>query len=238
MSDAPQRRQAIRFPHQETLLHRVLIGGGLVAVAVFVGLIARRLYENSLPDTFGRALADLLLQLALIVVLGTAIKLVVDGYADRRAMLEREQQERLELLRRMRAQHVKVAFAQRLILAHQSGKTYTEQLRTLMIVGAELEDLAEDVRATGNVFGDDQGSVIAGIEEIVSYLADGSAEYVNCHAKVDADAVAKKNLEQMISSHDMVWIKAFIAPSPNFPVTYAMALAKCKGRMRQHAYGR
>jgi len=238
MSDTPKRPLSIRFPHQETLLHRALIGGGLVAVAVVVGLIARQLYEDSLPDTFGRALADLLLQLALIVVLGTAIKLVVDSYADRRARLEREQQDRLELLRRMRAQHVKVAYAQRLILAHQSGKTYTEQLRALMIVGAELEDLAEDVKATGNLFGEDQDSVIAGIESIVSYLADGSAEYVRCHAKVDADAVAKKPLEQTITAHNMVWVRAFIAASPKFPDAYDKALANCKGRMRQRAYGR
>ncbi|MBA2559664.1 MAG: hypothetical protein H0V07_07185 [Propionibacteriales bacterium] len=238
MSEAPRRREAVRLRHQDTLLHQVLVGGGLVAVAAVVGLIAWRLFEGSSPDTFGRALAGLLLQLALIVVLGAAIKFVVDSYADRRARLDREQQERIELLRRMRAQHVKVAFAQRLILAHQTGKTYTEQLRVLMIVGAELEDLAEDVRATVDLFGDDHGTVIFGIEEIVSYLAEGSAEYVECHAKVDADAVAKKNLEHMIRTHNMVWVKEFIAPSPSFPDSYAQSLAKCKGRMRQHAYGR
>jgi hypothetical protein len=238
MSDGPGRRQAIRRPHQDALLRQVLIGGGLVVVAIFLGLVAWRLFEESSPDTFGRALAGLLLQLALIVVLGTVIKLIVDSYADRRARLEREQQERIELLRRMRAQHVKVAFAQRLVLAHQSGKTYAEQLRVLMIVGAELEDLAEDVRATQDLFGDDQGTVISGIEEIVSYLADGSTEYVRCHAKVDADAVARKNLEHMIRAHSMVWIEEFIAPSPDFPDPYVAALEKCKGRMRQHAYGR
>jgi hypothetical protein len=238
MPHAPNRRQAFRFRRQRTVLHQVLIGGGLVAVAVIVGIAAKRLYEDSVPETFGRALADLLLQLALIVVLGTAVKLVVDSYADRRARLEREQQQRLELLRRMRAQHVKVALAQRLILAHQSGKTYTEQLRALMLVGAELEDLAEDIRATGGLFGDDQGDVIAGIEEIVSYLGDGFAEYVRCHAYVDADAVAKKTLAHMITAHDMAWVRALTEASPNFPAAYADALSKSKGRMRRHAYGR
>lgn len=236
MSDVAEPQRAVRFPDRKKQRHGGAIAS-LVVAAVVLGVAAWTLYAHSDPESFARAFADLLLQLALIVVLGTVVKIIVDRYAERRARLEREHTQRLELLRRMRAQHVKVAFAQRLMCAHQSGKTYTEQMRAMMIVGAELEDLAEDVKATGDLFGNDQDEVIAGISAIVEYLNAGSDEYVVCHAKVDADAVANKNLPHMMATHEMVWVRDFTNAFPDLPAPYAEALTKSKGTMRQHAYG-
>lgn len=90
---------------------------GLV-VAVVLVVIAKAIFDGSRPDTFRREFADLSLQLALIVVLGALVKLLIDSYAERRTRVEQDHAKRVELLRRVRAQHVKVAYAQRLILAH------------------------------------------------------------------------------------------------------------------------
>jgi len=47
-------------------------------------------------------------------------------------LLEQDNEKRLGLLRRTRAVHVAVAYAQRLIRVDNSGQTYSEQLRKLM----------------------------------------------------------------------------------------------------------
>jgi hypothetical protein len=121
----------------------ILLGGAFAAGLV---LVARNSFAHSKSDTFSRKFAELMLQLALIVVIGALINFFLKVYSDRRAARDQENNNRLELLRRMRAVHVAVAYAQGLIFADNSGQTYSEQLRKLMTLTYELEDIQEDVK--------------------------------------------------------------------------------------------
>lgn len=199
--------------------------------------IAKLIFDGSDPDTFRRKFAELALQLALIVVLGALFKFLVDGYANHRTKLEQDQEKRIELLRRLRAQHVRVSYARRLIMAHGSGLTYTQQVRELMLVIPELEDIAEDVKAAKSLFRPDDTTIVGGIEKLVEYLTGGADEYVRCHGFVDADAIASKPLEVTIREHNMLWVDQFITTVPDFPERYHVALTLSKGSMRKHVYG-
>jgi hypothetical protein len=221
-------RRALLKPYRFAVL-------GLVIAFVLV-VIAKAIFDGSRPDTFRREFANLSLQLALIVVLGALVKLLIDSYTERRTRIEQDHAKRIELLRRMRAQHVKIAYAQRLILAHMSGKTYTEQLRNLMLVTPELEDISEDIRAAGGLFGRDGKEIITGIEDIVCYLDEGADEYVRCHGFVDADPKAGEDLKMTIQERNMTWVDQFIKSSPDFPERYGKALAMSKGNLRKHVY--
>ena len=147
---------------------------GLV-IAVALGIVTEFLYySDSSPESFRRKLAESLLQLALIVVIGALINFLFDVYSARRASLEEKNNQRAELLRRVRAAHVTIAYAQRLIAAHDSGLTYTRQLRDLMVVTFKLEDIAEDIRTAENLFKPDDATIIRGIENIVKFLNKGA----------------------------------------------------------------
>ena len=59
---------------------------------------------------------------------------------------------RMDFLRRIREAHVQIANAQRLIRADRMPKTYSEQMRVLMLVTPELEDIERDIEATTDLF--------------------------------------------------------------------------------------
>ena len=86
----------------------------LAVLALASVTIAYILYANSTDERFTRALADALLQLALLVVVGALVSHLVSLHAEaraafgrardgERARLEVEREKRLELLRRLRA---------------------------------------------------------------------------------------------------------------------------------------
>jgi len=215
----------------------MLVSLVLVFVAcVILVLGAWGLFASSAPDTFRRSLAQLTLQLALIVVLGALVKSVFDSYAQLRVKEEQRQSKRVDLLRRLRGQHVKVAYAQRLILAHNSGKTYTEQLRSLMLVVPELEDISEDIEVAHHLFEQQNAGIVQGIKDIITYLNEGVEEYVRCHAFVDADAKKGSPLSTTIESNDMRWVRAFIGAMPDLPNDYDSAVRRSKGTMRSCVY--
>ena len=124
----------------------------IVAIVLLVGA-AWLLYGHTKgTEAFGRSAADFLLQLAFLVLAGT----VLDGLIKRiNRARDREQElrdKRMEFMRRMRTAHVRIANAQRLIYACPSPETYSEQMRALMLVIPELEDIERDVAATTDLF--------------------------------------------------------------------------------------
>jgi hypothetical protein len=216
----------------------VLLG---VVIAVTLGFVAELSFNGSGLESFRRKFAELLLQLALIVVIGALVNFLFDVYSARRALRKQEDDRRVELLRRVRAAHVTIAYAQRLIAAHDSGLTYTKQLRDLMVVTFELEDIAEDVRAAGNLFEPDDAMIISGIGGIVQFLNVGAKEYDRCHGYVYNDAKSGRGLSVTINKHEMSWIKDFVESrrSPlGFPRLYWDSLTMSKGKMREHVYKR
>jgi len=234
-------RVAARSLHEQirrrpTVLSPLAVAAVGIAAAVVLVLVAKPIFEVSGSDSFERKVAELLLQLALVVVLGALVKLLIDSYADRKARLDADNAKRADLLRRVRAEHVKVASAQQLLLAHNSGRTYSTQLQILMLAVPELEDIAEDIRAAPTLFGPDNSTIVDGIEAMVAYLKQGADEYVRCHRHVDADAQAGRSLDVTIREWDMDWVRDLGRAAPAFPARYAAAVDASKGLIRTHIY--
>jgi len=227
------------------------------ALALFLGALLT--YDFSTPDTFGRLVAQFLLQVAVVVLGGAIIKFLMDENVKRRDAAEKkraeedieaekkrsehavrmslDQAKRTEFLQRIRAKHVQISYAQVLIVAHNSGRTYTEQLRQLMLIAPELEDLAEDLKAGTDLFEPSQAAeIIKGVEQIVSFLGRGSIEYVRCHSFVDEDAKRKEKLSNTIARKEMAWVAEVIRSFPSMPQDYVAALNRSKGKLRGIVY--
>jgi hypothetical protein len=68
----------------------------------------------------------------------------------------------------MRSAHVRVAHAQRLIKAEKAVETYTDQMRKLILVTRDLEEIGEDVKVTCELFtANDRDEICEGIRRIV-----------------------------------------------------------------------
>jgi hypothetical protein len=89
----------------------------LLALAAGLGWLAWQLYNSADPDTFKSVLASNLLQGAVVVIGGAAIAAMLGGFQEMRAKREQDMAKRLELFRRMRAAHVRIARAQGLLRA-------------------------------------------------------------------------------------------------------------------------
>jgi hypothetical protein len=237
-SDSPKgASRSLHFRHALLNPYVIILLGVVIAVAL--GFVAGLSFNGSGPESFRRKFAESLLQLALIVVIGALINFLFDVYSARRTLREQENDRRVELLRRVRAAHVTIAYAQRLIAAHDSGLTYTKQLRHPMAVTFELEDIAEDVRAAGNLFKPYDATIISGIEGIVKFLDHGAEEYAQHHGDVDNDAESGKDLTATIREREMSWIKNFVESRkspPGFPRLYWDSLTMSKGEMRKRVY--
>jgi hypothetical protein len=151
-----------------------------IAAIVIAGLLvggAAVLYATTQGDkTFGRSAADLLLQLAFLLVTGTFLKWLIDRINTERDKDQELHSKWVDFLRRMREAHVRIANAQRLIYADPSPGIYNKQMRMLMLVTPELEDIERDINATTNLFCEktaDKGNIQDGINEIVAYLMTG-----------------------------------------------------------------
>lgn len=244
----------------------------LLAIATaFVSILGALLvYSVSAPESFGRLLAQFLLQVAVVVLGGAIIKFLMDENVKRRDKADREisdnmiaaekkrseaelaaqkarsekavgmrldQAKRAEFLQRIRAKHVQISYAQTLIVAHDSGRTYTEQLRQLMLIGPELEDLAEDLKAARDLFEPVHATeIVEGVEGIVNFLGRGSSEYVRCHGRVDDDAKRGEKLSSSITQNKMDWVQGIIRSFPSMPQDYVSALSLSKGNLRRIVY--
>jgi uncharacterized membrane protein len=218
-----------------TLVIAVIGVGAATVLAVLAGI----LFEHSKRDTFWRSVAELLLQLALVAILGALVKWLFDSYAARKARLDADNAKRIDLLRRVRSQHVKVAHAQRLIIAHNSGRTYVKQLRVLMLAIPELEDVAEDIRAAADtLFGEDRPTIVNGLRAMIAYLEKGAAEYSRSHRYVDTNALLRRSLDVSIRRHNMAWLRDLKASADCFPVEYSDAVDASKGLIRANIYSR
>jgi hypothetical protein len=151
--------------------------GAIIIAGVLVGGAAV-LYATTEDNTFGRSAAGFLLQLAVVLLAGTFLKWLIDLINKEHDKDQEVRSQQMDFLRRMREAHVRIANAWRLIRADPSLETYSEQMRTLMLVTPGLEDIGRDVAATTDLFcKEDKGSIQDGIEEIVAYLDEGYEQY-------------------------------------------------------------
>jgi len=151
---------------------------------------------------------------------------------DQRAKLETQ----MDFMRRVRAMHVTIGYARDLLNAHQSAKTYGEQLRQLMQLRAEVEEISEDLGASPQLFRE-QSKIREGLEEIITYLNEAGQEYIHHHNHVDSGYKAGETLHETIEKRKMEWVQDFMEGGKGYKDKYIIQLAKAKGTMRSEVYG-
>jgi hypothetical protein len=143
------------------------------------------------------------------------------GYVYTQAKEKTDQ--RLDLLRRTRAAHVRIAHAKRILKANDSAELYVKEMRKLMLVIPVLEDIAADVAAAKHLFGKDNDDIKGGIDGMVKFLEEGYTEYEEWPPPRITRPVGGW-LTELVSDKEM-------------PCCYNTAVDNSKGRMRFHVYG-
>ena len=202
----------------------------LAVLAVLVGG-AWLLYAKG-DTAFGRSFADLLLlQLALLLIGGTAFKSLIRHMNKQRDKEQELRNKRMDFMRRMREAHVRIANAQRLIYANRSPRTYSEQMRVLMLVTPKLEDIERDIAATTDLFKPgDKEEIQEGINDIVAYLDEGYDEYAKWRRNSTVDY-------ETLRQRKPGWLSKLVECGRCMPEKYLCALSKSKGTIRSYVYG-
>jgi len=209
-----------------------------VATAVLLAFSSKFFYSAAGKSNadYLLKLGELTMQLALIAVLGAVAKGLIDwGTASHSRRLD-EQERRLDFLRRVRNVHVTMDSATQLLNAHNSARTYGEQLRRLMALRPEIEEVSEDISAAGDLFVECV-EIRDRLEAIARYLAEGADEYVRHHGDVTAGDALHQTLRQSIAAHKMGWIHDLMEGGPKFGERYVQNLRETKGRIRREIYG-
>jgi hypothetical protein len=196
---------------------------GLAVLSLVLVLSARKLYTTSPENTFGRQLAETLLQLAVVSAGGALLDIVAKSLATLRTDVDK----RRDLLTRMRNAHVRIAHARRLLAAADSKKTYVDQMGQFLLIIPELEDIEQDVAASRRLFTErDRKQICAGIRQIVCYLERLCDEYA-CWATS--------------RSHGSRWREqpeiADFLKEKRFPVEYDVGISLSKGVIRDYVFG-
>jgi hypothetical protein len=136
----------------------------LLAIAVVLVPVAGQLYDSGNPNGFPSVVATSLMNGAGAAALGAAIASLLALTTEIRARTERDTRKRLELFRRMRAAHVRVALAQQVLRTQGNFDDYDTQMRALMEVVKDLDEIREEVRASGNLYaGGDRLRMMEGV---------------------------------------------------------------------------
>jgi len=214
----------------------------VLTVAVLFGgcvFMAWHFYEAAAktPADFQSKLGDLLLQLAVIVVIGGTIKGIGEWFQGRAARFKELATQRRELAARARAAHVVTEQARELLRAHRSPKTYSEQMQRLIALRYEVEDLQADVKASKDLFSGSE-DIIKALTGIVTYLQQGAEEYGPGlgHDHVDSGWESKQTFDETIVKSKMNWIRDFLEAGPKYQA-YLKHLSNSKGVMRAQVYG-
>lgn len=222
-----------------TTWHRMAL---VLTVAVLFGGCIRLAWHfywaaAKTPADFQAKLGDLVLQLAIIVVIGGGIKGIGEWLQGRAARLKELATQRRELAARARAAHVVVEQARELLRAHRSPKTYSEQMQRLIALRYEVEDLQADVEASNDLFSGSEG-IGKALSGIVKYLGEGAEEYGPGlgHEHVDSGWKAKQSFDETLLNSRMDWIRDFLEAGPRYQA-YLKNLTDSKGVMRAQVYG-
>jgi DNA-binding transcriptional MerR regulator len=180
--------------------------------------------------------ASCALQLAVVVIVGALVKVVVDWGTSQRARYREKLEDRKEFMRRIRAMHVTIQNARDLMNAHGSPKTWREQSRRLMELRPEVEEIFEDLKASGTLF-EKQKEISDGLEAIIAYLQRAGDEYVRSNEAVEGGYKAGRSLRETIDQESMTWVRDFMAGGEDYQKSYEANLGKSKGAMRLEVYG-
>lgn len=211
------------------------IAVGMAAMLVFVGRYLYSLSDKAGPEYYAK-LGELTLQLAVVVIIGTLLTLILEWGASQRARDLKKREDQKEFLRRVRAMHVTIQYANDLMNAHLSPRTWGKQSRRLIRLRSEVEEIVEDLKASDGLF-KRQPAIVDGLEAIISYLGDARKEYVDSHSAIDSGYKAGEGFSETIDKKKMSWTRDFIARGEIFQNRYEANLTRSKGAMRKEVYG-
>ena len=219
----------------------------LTASLVFV---AQAVYVKADSDGLRSVLATgVLLNGAVVVVLGAIVTTSLSLASDMRADREREADKRLELFHRMRAAHVHVALAQQILRVRPDSGTYDEQMRTLLQVAKDLGEIREEVRVSGRLYDEvDRRLIMKGIALILIYLQTGVDEYVDwSKSKGQLPTTRPSNrgawVVELVTNSEMASTRKTLStedvdwePKGGMPAEYDDGLEQSKLIMRAYVY--
>lgn len=207
----------------------------MVGLLIFVGWQSYATAGKPSVDFYAK-LGELALQLAIVVIIGTFVKVIVDWGTSQRIRHTEKLEAQKGFMKRVRAMHVSIQYARELMNAHHTAKTWAEQSRRLMELRPEIEEISEDLKASKNLF-EKQEAIISGLEEIIKYLEEEKDEYVNHHESVDNGFKNGKCLKETIAENKMTWVRDFMDGGDNYSNSYKENLTNLKGAMRSEIYG-
>jgi len=208
-----------------------------ILLAVGFGLLAWSLYYHAKKsnEEFILKLGEHALQITIFVLMGAAIKEFIDWRTVEKDRLAKNENIRIELLKRLRDIHLKIMNSKDLMQAHMSAKTWSEQSRELLQRIHELAELYEDLQASPDLFYD-QKKISEGIDGMIDYLNLSREEYKENHNHVDEDAKKSHKLEHTVEKYKMDWFKGFIEESQKYKAGYTENLKNAKFTMREQVY--
>lgn len=142
----------------------------LAAAAVWLVDYAHNKYDPGDKDSWQTVYASGVLNGAVVVVLGAAVTALLALVGELRARTERQRDKRLDLFRRMRGAHVRVALTQQILRAQPDGATYRERMRDLLQVIKDLEEIREEVKVSGKLYRAHRTRIMHGIAQIIVFL--------------------------------------------------------------------
>jgi len=219
------------------VLRRPVFAALSLVLAATFAFLSKQLFELSGKGSdFTSKLGEHALQIAVIVLVGAAVKEFLEWRTNARANHALRVDLRADFLRRLRSVHMSVLNSRVLMRAHKSAKTWAEQSRRLIASIPELEEIAEDLRVAPALFGEHQPSILNGLEGVVRYLERCREEYVASHEFVDSDWHSRKVLADTIDERRMSWAKDFLAAEGTFSSDYTRNLLNAKLPMRQAVF--
>ncbi len=182
------------------------------------------------PSQFEQQLATTLMQLAVIGGLGMLADVFLKRLEALRAKYIRDDTLRQEMLKRLRTAHASIARARRLIGWHKTAKTYGKQLRELMVVQSELEEINVDTKTYEKLFRESQGTIVEGVARLASYLLEGIEEYGENYKQRLEGKIGEeyKKVEQSLT-----WIADFVNGNDYYENEYVGPLTAAKTAMRE-----
>ena len=222
----------------------------LLVVAVTLVLVAQVVYDTANPRRFLSVLATgVLLNGAVVVILGAIITTVLSIATEIRGRGERAAEKRLELFCRMRDAHVQVALTQEILRSQTDVVTYHKQMGVLLQVVKDMGEIREEVRVSGRLYDDiDRPLIMKGIALILIYLQQGVNEYVGWSVPADGQRPKVRPASEdawvvnLVADHDSDRPKREPEdegwePKGQMPAAYDKGLEQSKLIMRAYVYG-
>jgi hypothetical protein len=179
MATDPQKESSIR-----PLVVALLGGAGAIVFAIVIPAWLVRSYADITWQLYRADLLKGSLTIATGLVLTVVVAMLVENHRQRAARRSADRDLRRALVAQLRRVHDEVKAAALLIEAHQSARTYGEQMRRLIEVRVRLLDARRTVVAETKSFGKDANHVVTLIETGADYLSALTDEYKKQYLRV------------------------------------------------------